>query len=149
MDGARRPWCLRLGRRGCSARPCQEHDRQHEPATIQLHVRSPCEFAAAGWRTPTAARSSLANANANAPRLPSLTPVESRETAEEQPTAAIESVEVSSPAVGAEMPQLSGGLSPTAMLALQRTAGNQAAGRALAASPRSIQRDGVLDAIGD
>jgi hypothetical protein len=75
--------------------------------------------------------------------------VESRDKAEEQPTAAVESVEVSSPTVGAEMPQLSGGLSPTAMLALQRTAGNQAAGRALAASPRSIQRDGVLDAIGD
>lgn len=51
--------------------------------------------------------------------------------------------------LGAMTAGLAGGMSPSAMLAIQRTAGNQAAGRALGAAPRGVQRDGVLDAIGD
>jgi outer membrane protein OmpA-like peptidoglycan-associated protein len=82
-----------------------------------------------------------------------------RERSEDQQveqTAAVHSVEATGPTGEiAMLRQAAGemtagmGMSPTAMLALQRTAGNQAAGRALAGSPRAIQRDGVLDAIGD
>ena len=66
----------------------------------------------------------------------------------------VQSVEASAPAeastLGRAAAELSSGaLSPTAVLALQRSAGNQAAGRALAGhAPRSIQRD-LLDSIGD
>src|SRR6478609_2802993 len=66
----------------------------------------------------------------------------------------VQSVEAAGPADTAALGRAagemsSGALSPSAVLALQRSAGNQAAGRALAGhAPRSIQRD-LLDTIGD
>lgn len=68
--------------------------------------------------------------------------------------AAVESVEAQGPtgevaALRGAAGAMTAGLSPSAMLALQRSAGNQAAGRALAGrAPRSVQRD-LLDDIGN
>ena len=71
-----------------------------------------------------------------------------------EPLGVVQSVEPSGPAGLAALQQLAGpgvsGISPAAVMALQRSAGNQAAGRAIAgaAGARQLQRD-LLDDIGN